>query len=224
MPGDTICFTVALHALDDDDQHLNCCNFHDCIVLPDCPVGISCACEGFAASILDKGISYTASASTNYTGVFTVRRALPCDVVNWFWTDTPNVDQTIGNQTITHKFPGPGIYTACAYVFRTDDNGQQCSVETCRDVKFVPSHVVSSVEIFPNPSPGNFRVESQAPWMGAVHFRLHDLQSRLVKQWDARNVIGETQIPVELDWLEKGVYLLEIESEGERWIRKVVFF
>ena len=224
MPGDTICFTVALHALDDDDQHLNCCNFHDCIVLPDCPVGISCSCEGFAASILDKGISYTASASTNYTGVFTVRRALPCDVVNWFWTDTPNVDQTIGNQTITHKFPGPGIYTACAYVFRTDDNGQQCSVETCRDVKFVPSHVVSSVEIFPNPSPGNFRVESQAPWMGAVHFRLHDLQSRLVKQWDARNVIGETQIPVELDWLEKGVYLLEIESEGERWIRKVVFF
>lgn len=34
--GDTVCFTVALHALNDDAQHLHCCNFSDCIVLPDC--------------------------------------------------------------------------------------------------------------------------------------------------------------------------------------------
>ncbi|MBK9335487.1 MAG: PKD domain-containing protein [Lewinellaceae bacterium] len=36
QPGDVVCFTVALHALDDDAGHTQCCNFSDCIVLPDC--------------------------------------------------------------------------------------------------------------------------------------------------------------------------------------------
>ena len=34
--GDTICFTVAMHELNDDSLHTNCCNFSDCIVLPEC--------------------------------------------------------------------------------------------------------------------------------------------------------------------------------------------
>ncbi|MFN0015325.1 MAG: PKD domain-containing protein, partial [Saprospiraceae bacterium] len=41
QPGDTVCFTVSLHALDDDDGHTQCCNFHDCIVLPDCKNPVS---------------------------------------------------------------------------------------------------------------------------------------------------------------------------------------
>lgn len=36
--GDTVCFTVALHAANDDSQHTQYCNFSDCIVLPDCGV------------------------------------------------------------------------------------------------------------------------------------------------------------------------------------------
>jgi len=38
MPGDTLCFTVAMHAEDDDGNHTECCNFEHCIVLPDCPL------------------------------------------------------------------------------------------------------------------------------------------------------------------------------------------
>ncbi|MBL7798809.1 MAG: PKD domain-containing protein [Saprospiraceae bacterium] len=36
LPGDSVCFIVALHALDDDAGHTQCCNFNGCIVLPDC--------------------------------------------------------------------------------------------------------------------------------------------------------------------------------------------
>ena len=36
QPGDSVCFIVALHALDDDAGHTQCCNFNDCIELPDC--------------------------------------------------------------------------------------------------------------------------------------------------------------------------------------------
>lgn len=41
VSGDTVCFTVALHEVNDDDEHTNCCNFYHCIVLPDCPPVIS---------------------------------------------------------------------------------------------------------------------------------------------------------------------------------------
>lgn len=34
--GDTVCFTVALHALNDNNQHTQCCNFSGCMVLPPC--------------------------------------------------------------------------------------------------------------------------------------------------------------------------------------------
>lgn len=36
LPGDTVCFTVSLHAMNDDAAHTQCCNFNDCVVLPDC--------------------------------------------------------------------------------------------------------------------------------------------------------------------------------------------
>jgi hypothetical protein len=36
LPGDTVCFTVSLHATNDDAAHTQCCNFNDCVVLPDC--------------------------------------------------------------------------------------------------------------------------------------------------------------------------------------------
>lgn len=38
--GDTVCFTVALHALNDDAGHTQCCNFSDCLVLADCGIGL----------------------------------------------------------------------------------------------------------------------------------------------------------------------------------------
>jgi hypothetical protein len=221
--GDSVCFTVALHELDDDAQHTNCCNFHDCIVLPPCAITLGCACEDFATEILDAGLSFaTPPATSFYTGVFNPMGAQPCDVVYWYWPGASMVEQTIGNQHISHTFPGLGKYTVCAYVFRTDANGNQCSVEACRTVKFTLPQDEGTILILPNPSGGEFTVQTQAPWQAPVQLRLLDLQSRLVKQWDIGNAAGETSLPIRLDALEKGVYLLEIESEGVRRVRKVV--
>lgn len=42
-PGDTICFTIALHDVNDDSLHLNCCADTFCIVLPPCGQTLECA-------------------------------------------------------------------------------------------------------------------------------------------------------------------------------------
>lgn len=222
LPGDSVCFTVALHALDDDDHHTDCCNFHDCIVLPQCAIPLGCSCEAFAAEILDPGLSFATSATASYTGTFNPIGAQPCDAVYWYWPDVNFIDQTTGNQSMTHTFPGPGKYTVCAYVFRTEDNGHQCSVEACKTLKFALPQDEGTILILPNPSSGEFSLQAQIPWKAPVELQLYDLQSRLLKQWDVPNAAGETSIPIRLDALQKGVYLLEIKSEGERWVRKVV--
>lgn len=36
LPGDQVCFTVSLHALNDNAAHTQCCNFNGCIALPEC--------------------------------------------------------------------------------------------------------------------------------------------------------------------------------------------
>lgn len=222
VPGDSVCFTVSLHELDDDANHTNCCNFHDCIVLPACTDGLTCSCEDFAADILDSGLSFVPSATTAYTGTFLPMGAQPCDVVYWYWPGVFTGEQTVGNQTITHSFQGPGKYTVCAYVFRTDENGQQCSVEACRTVKLTLPQEEGTILVLPNPSGGEFTIQRQSPWKAPVYLRLLDLQSRLLKEWDVPNAAGATSMPIHLNALQKGVYLLEIESEGERRVVKVV--
>ena len=222
MPGDSVCFTVALHALNDNDQHTNCCNFEDCIELPDCVQGLGCACEDFQTVMLENGISYIAAANTAYTATFTPNGAQPCDVVYWYWPDQIGVEQSTGAQPMTHTFPGLGKYTVCAYIFRRDDQGQQCSVETCKTINFSPILDQGTILILPNPSSGAFLVQASQPWTAAVHFRLLDLQGKSLKNWVSENAVGETSAPVWLGGeLVKGMYLLEIVSEGQRSVHKV---
>ncbi|MCA0237918.1 MAG: PKD domain-containing protein [Bacteroidetes bacterium] len=221
-PGDTICFTVALHALDDNDQHTNCCNFEDCIVLPECAVPLDCACEDLHGSVLNSGISYVTAGNIPYTATFTPDGALPCDDVYWYWPDVSGVQQSSGTQAMMHTFPGLGKYTVCAYIFRSDDQGQQCSVEICKTLRFSPAQDDGTILIIPNPSGGEFTVQTTSPWQAPVQLRLYDLQGRVVKEWTAENAAGESALKVWLDNTPKGMYLLEIVCGGEKRVEKVV--
>ena len=222
MPGDTVCFTVALHELDDNDQHTNCCNFHDCIVLPECVVSLGCACEDLHGSVLNSGLSYIAAGNIPYTAVFTPVGALPCDDVYWYWPGVSVVQHSVGTQAMTHTFQGLGKYTVCAYIVRSDDQGQFCSVEICKTIRFSPAQDDGTILVFPNPSGGEFTVQTTRPWQAPVQFRLLDLQGRLAKEWVAENAAGETAVKVWMDNIPTGMYLLEMMSGGEKRVEKVV--
>jgi PKD repeat protein len=223
MPGDTVCFTVALHALVDNVQHTNCCNFHDCIVLPDCANALNCLCDESMEEIYAQGIgvAYSNVLSSSYTATFTPNGALnACDVVYWSFTDTPDIGSTTGNTAISHSFFGPGSYNVCMYVLRTDINGMQCSVQSCVDVKY---HALwSTIGVNPNPTKGHFLVTINPAWTGPVQLRLLDVNSRLMAHWTIDDATGKATLPIDIGEVASGIYMLEVVAEGKRWMKKVM--
>ena len=222
--GDTICFTVALHELNDDAQHLNCCTFHDCIVLTECPV--DCFCDAAFQKYAQLGINCTILPTPPNTATFSPGAPLTsCDLVIWSWSDTPMTDTTYGQASITHTFPGPGSYKVCMLVYRNDPvNQMECKYEVCKEIVFLPVSVPDPgvLDLYPNPSKGSFHVRGSLPWSGTVQFRVANLYGQALQEWEVRDAAGQDQIPVALDRLDKGVYLLEISSAGKRWVKKVV--
>jgi hypothetical protein len=123
MAGDSVCFTASLHALNDDAMHTKCCNFRDCIVLPDCSDNL--------------------------------------------------------------------------------DGGR------------------NGLVVFPNPSNGHFTAQLAGGWQMGVQCRLYDMPGRLIATINYPEAAGKTGIPLAIEGLSKGMYILEIESGLQRWKVKV---
>lgn len=221
MSGDTVCFTVALHALNDDASHSQCCNFYDCIVLPDCVMAANCFCDNSMNDIYLQGILYTDFQAATYMAIFQPRDTVcSTDKVYWYFTDSNVIEQTTGNEELHHTFPGPGSYSVCIYVFRTEANGAQCSTESCKDVVFVGPG--SSLAVYPNPTSGEFSVRLNPEWDSPVQFRVFDINSRVIAAWALEDPAGREFIPVNLGKIASGVYLLEALVDGKRYTKRVV--
>lgn len=226
MPGDTICFTVALHQLNDDAQHINCCNFYDCIVLPECTLQAACLCDAAFQVARQEGIRVTNLLKSAHTGTFSPGGVLSgCDQVVWSWADTPVKDTTYGNAWVTHIFPGFGNFKYCMQVHREDQvNLDFCEFNICEKVYFPPVTLPNPglLDLAPNPSRGSFYVTASEVWTSSVHFRVINPLGQVIRDWDVQNAAGSYEIGVELGGIEPGVYWLEVRSEGRKWVKKVV--
>lgn len=221
MAGDTVCFTVALHALDDDANHTQCCNFYDCIVLPDCVMGANCLCDESMQDIYLQGIIYLNVQPQTYQAMFQPRSTLcSTDQVYWYFTDSNVVEQTSGNESVHHTFPGPGSYSACMYVFRTEPNGEQCNTESCVDVEYIGPGATFAV--YPNPNKGAFSIRINPEWITPLQLRVFDINSRVMLQKQIENPAEHEFIPVNLDGIGSGVYMVELLIDGKRWTKRVV--
>lgn len=124
VAGDSVCFTLALHELGDNENHTNCCNIEYCFVLPDC--------EGI-----------------------------------------------------------------------------------------IPQHI-SPFKTVPNPSNGNFGIEIPLIVSKRVDFQVFDINKNLIRQWTTETISPGEIYPVDFSHLPKGVYLLEVKTDADRWIEKIV--
>ena len=221
MAGDTVCFTVSLHALDDDANHTQCCNFQDCIVLPDCMMGASCFCDNSMMDIFLQVIPYINVQPASYRAIFQPRNPIcATDKVYWYFTDSNVIEQTSGNDSVDHTFPGPGSYNVCMYVYRTETSGEQCSTESCVDMEF--TDLDNTLLVYPNPTSAEFKVKVKPDWIGPVTLRVFDINSRVITQREIPDPTALDFIPVNLGETGSGIYLVEIVVDGKRWTRRVV--
>jgi PKD repeat protein len=219
--GDTVCFTVALHTVNDNNLHLHCCNFNDCIVLPNCNITEACVCNPSFPSSVALGIYHSPIHPPDYSAMFSpIGPLLACDKVEWTWSDSPVTNESTGMTAVYHKFQGPGQVNICISVSR---NSGSCVSNVCRNLVVLPQHTLyGDITVFPNPTHGPFVVGVEPSWSGPLVLRLLDVHGRLV----TTRQFGEDEyadlISVDPGYLPGGFYMLEVEAGGQKWIGKVI--
>ena len=142
-------------------------------------------------------------------------------------TDEGTIDVTVtgGSLPYTYEWIGPGvsgqdgqdlegISTGSYTVDVTDDNGctTQETFNITTDIRELGAGVTATV--FPNPSQGEFVVDVQGGFQGAMDFVILDAQGRTIQagQWTATS--GAFRTTLDLSGAESGVYRLVLMANG----------
>ncbi len=138
---------------------------------------------------------------------------------------TIDVTVTGGSLPYTYEWIGPGvsgqdgqdlegISTGSYTVDVTDDNGctTQETFNITTDIRELGAGVTATV--FPNPSQGEFVVDVQGGFQGAMDFLILDAQGRTIQagQWTA--ISGAFRTTLDLSGAEAGVYRLVLMANG----------
>ena len=138
---------------------------------------------------------------------------------------TIDVTVTGGSLPYTYEWIGPGvsgqdgqdlegISTGSYTVDVTDDNGctTQETFNITTDIRELGAGVTATV--FPNPSQGEFVVDVQGGFQGAMDFLILDAQGRTIQagQWTATS--GAFRTTLDLSGAEAGVYRLVLMTNG----------
>lgn len=136
-----------------------------------------------------------------------------------------DVTVTGGSLPYTYEWIGPGvsgqdgqdlegISTGSYTVDVTDDNGctTQETFNITTDIRELGAGVTATV--FPNPSQGEFVVDVQGGFQGAMDFLILDAQGRTIQagQWTATS--GAFRTTVDLSGAEAGMYRLVLMANG----------
>ena len=136
-----------------------------------------------------------------------------------------DVTVTGGSLPYTYEWIGPGvsgqdgqdlegISTGSYTVDVTDDNGctTQETFNITTDIRELGAGVTATV--FPNPSQGEFVVDVQGGFQGAMDFLIFDAQGRAIQasQWTATS--GAFRTTIDLSGAEAGMYRLVLMANG----------
>ena len=121
--------------------------------------------------------------------------------------------------SLVHEYEGPGIYTICLEI---SNFAGTCTDEFCATIDLDPNFAGEAtgedwtVTLIPNPA----KTATTVRLTGAkvLQARLYDLYGRTV--WEGQAAREEFKIP--LDRLASGMYLVEIETEKGKAVRKLV--
>lgn len=226
LAGQTICFTVTIHEIGSNGQYLSCCNFEHCITLPDCGFASECSCDESFFDAVNLGFT-TASIGPNTLG-FTMTDYLyfgECDIMYWKFGDGTPIETSLGNQSIIHTYPGPGIYTVCVRVYRTAADGSTCVRKVCTEI-FVPSAfgLEDLITVFPNPNNGDFKIAINQALDEGMDINIYDGTQRLIHSRSLSS-IKEAQVQrFDLKEYGKGLYFIHFRRGNELHIEKIIVF
>ncbi len=164
------------------------------------------------------GISAQATANLYAPVPFT--DASTGGVTTWFWDFGDAQTSTLQNPV--HSYLALGVYTVTLIV--TDGFCRDTTttmVDVNQYVKVDDASFAASFDIYPNPSNGLFHLYLELHKRSDVDLRVMDLSGKVVYQDQLRRAVSY-QGDLDLSNLSKGVYLLTLESSGQRIFQKLV--
>ncbi len=120
--------------------------------------------------------------------------------------------------------------------FCTDDlnnvlvylNGDPCSVKIVECIQTgIGIHDIenkkASIDLFPNPSGGLTRVRFHSISIESYNLIVSDVNGKMVYNQSANSVAGENEMNLNLEFLSKGVYLVQVVTPTMHLHKKIVF-
>jgi trimeric autotransporter adhesin len=143
-------------------------------------------------------------------------------VTTWEW-DFGDGSPTSNAQNPVHSFGALGVFTVTLII---TDGFCRDTTTTVVDVnQFVNmedgSSFAAALEVYPNPSTGLFHLYLELYKRGDVALQVMDLGGRMLYQDVLRSAVSY-QGDIDLGHLSKGVYVLALESGGQKIYRKLV--
>lgn len=222
MAGDSICFTVTLHDQSEQGNHLTCCNFRYCIVLPECDLDLECLCEPEFELFEHVQSGITCTQDANVPNLYTFQLTdyfyfQDCDMVRWDFADG-TIEYTFGGEAITHLNTTGVPSFVCVEVRRMDDNGITCSEAVCKGIS---DNSASNFLIYPNPSSGMINILSQIVIDLDMMVEIRDVNNRPVFNKEILSEYSDTKIEIDIAKLSSGMYFIHFITSENHWVEKI---
>lgn len=138
---------------------------------------------------------------------------------SWLWSFGDGNLSVVQNPT--HVYSSSGLYQVCLTV--TDSCGTD---STCQTVNVVIDAVDApqwgSVSLIPNPASSQVRIIAEQVSAGAVEVTLHNVVGQRLARYTEAHAGGTFTLPIHVAALERGLYFVTLEHEGQRVTRKLV--
>jgi hypothetical protein len=82
----------------------------------------------------------------------------------------------------------------------------------------------NAIEIFPNPSHGNFNIRFNSSMLQSGNLQILDYSGRIIESQFVANQAMNALIPIDLSKHAAGIYLLVFKSEGQIAVRKLLLW
>ncbi|SEP95476.1 PKD domain-containing protein [Neolewinella agarilytica] len=233
-PGEEICFTVTLHELNDEDDHLNCCHFEVCITMPDCEISQPCSCDDddFEA-LVAQGFSVNLVGPSAFDYELLPKADFrECDVFRW---RVRRVNPSTGWQVVgtqenqLYTFPGNFDYRIQMIVTRTADNGEVCQSFRYRSLDLreaVSSRPTFEVFSYPNPTDDELFLEISGQLEGATvtNLQIFTIDGRPLQTFQTKALqTGSLEaLRLNVSDLKPGAYLIRGENAGTTWTHRFI--